>query len=361
MPTPRAHLELPDLRAVGDGESGPRLSGACERMHLDDGRPVQLLDVVGRGTYAQVSRALFGAGGGLQRLLAAKIFSSIASDELAEVEASLLRAAQRTACVDHPNVVRTYDVGRWNGQPVIFSELVDGVSLAALHDAYAENGRRLPLDLALFIAVEIAEGLAAAHAARGFDGEPLGVLHHALSARDVLLSWRGEVKVCDFEMSVACAASSSIRSASSIAGRVSSMAPEVAQGDAPDARADVFAFGVLLRELLVGPRFRPGISGAEAVRLARDGFLEPVTFQPRLPRELETIMERALEVNPEARYANAYALVSDLRPVTLSMGVGDGRYFLRRTLEREWEVDDVTGQIPAVRPEDVEAAEEDIG
>jgi hypothetical protein len=116
---------------------------------------------------------------------------------------------------------------------------------------------------------------------------------------------------------------------------------------------------VLLRELLVGPRFRPGTSGAEAVRLAREGYVEPVTFQPRLPRELESVMERALEVNPEARYPNASALVADLRPVALCMGVGDGRYFLRRTLEREWQGDDVTGQIPVARPEAVDCEDDD--
>jgi serine/threonine-protein kinase len=360
MRTPSARLGLPVLGLVGEERGfSPRPSAACERMRLDDGRPLRVLQEIGRGAYATVSRALLGDDGGIQRRVAAKLFASVASDEVSEVEAALVRAAKRNGCVDHPNVVRTYDFSRWNGQPLLLTELVDGVSLAELHRAFTSYGRRMPLDLTLFIAVEIAEGLAAAHAARGHDGEALAVLHHALSLREVLLSWNGEVKISDFEMSVACAASSSVRSASSIAGRIGAMAPEVAIGGASDARADVFSFGVLLRELLVGPRFRPGITGAEAVRLAREGYLEPVTFRPRLPRELESVMERALEMEPADRYPNASALVADLRPVALGMGVSDGRYFLRRTLEREWEIEEVTGQIRAVQPEGGEGALDD--
>ncbi len=354
MPTSSSELRLPSLRSKSEPEfpaaSSAWLSGPGESGRLDDGRELTLLEPLGKGSFTTVSRALVGPANGVQRKVAAKLFSGIATEEVDEVRAAIARAAQRTACIDHPNVVRTYDVGAWNGQPLLLTELVDGVSLAGLHEAYVASQRRLPLDLAIFIAVEIAEGLAAAQNARDHRGMPLGVLHHALSAREVLLSWRGEVKVGDFEMSVACSATSSVRSARSVANRVVSMAPEVAQGYPADARADVFAFGVLLRELLIGPRFAAGTSSGEAVRLARDGFVEPVTFQPRLPTELESVIARALEVDPAHRYPSAAALASDLRPVALAMGVGDGRYFLRKTLEREWEADGVTGQIPVVAP-----------
>lgn len=322
-----------------------RPSGTCARTHLDDGQQLRFLDVVGRGTFGTVSRALLGPETGIQRLVAVKSFSAMSSDEADR--AHLLGAVRRSACIRHPNVVQTYDCASMNGQPLVISELVEGVSLAALNEAYASRHRRMPLDLALFIAVEIAEGLAAAHAARGHDGERLGILHQALSAREVILSWLGEVKISDFELSAACSASSSVRSARSIGRRVSSMAPEVAQGAEADPRADVFSFGVLLRELLVGPRFPAGISNSEAVRLAREGFVEPVTFQPQLPRDLDGVIARALEIDPGARYPSAAALASDLRPVAFAMGVSDGRFFLKKTLEREWEVEDVTGQIAA--------------
>ena len=87
------------------------------------------------------------------------------------------------------------------------------------------------------------------------DGVQVGMLHLALGPRKVLLGWRGEVKVSDFETSMAAAASSSIRSLRAVAHRTATMAPEVAQGQRGDSRSDVFSLGVVLRELFVGPRF----------------------------------------------------------------------------------------------------------
>jgi serine/threonine-protein kinase len=324
--------------------------GPSEHVELGDGRRLSLLEVVGKGTFATVSRALLGSESGVERQVAAKLFAAVSSEEAEQIRSNLTRTARRTACIEHPNVVRTYDCAVWRAQPLLISELVDGVSLAALHDVYVSGRRRMPLDLALFIAVEVAEGLAAALLARDHEGEQLGILHHSLSTREVLLSWQGEVKLSDFETAAVCGVTSSVRSIRGVASRVASMAPEVAQGNVADARSDVFAFGVLLRELLVGPRFPSGLTSSDAVRLAREGFIQPMTFQPRLPRELESLLARALEVDPGARYPNACALASDLRPIALAMGVGDGRYFLRKALEREWEPENVTAPITVAPP-----------
>ena len=309
---------------------------SLERMELGGGRRAVLLEAVGRGAFATVYRALLCSEDGVQRPVAVKLFSSISSDEAEQVVSLITQTARRMAWIEHPNVLRVYECGEWRGQPYLIEELVSGVSLAALQDAYAAKQRRMPLDLALFVAAEVAEGLAGARLARDHEGVQLGMIHHALSAREVLLSWRGEVKVCDFEASTARAASSSVRSLRGMASRASTMAPEVAQGCAADARSDVFSFGVMLRELLVGPRFPPGLTSGEAIRLAREGYVQPMTFQPHLPPGLENVMVRALAVDPDARYPNACAMAFDLRRVVLAMGVGDGRYFLRKALEREW-------------------------
>lgn len=321
-----------------------RQLGPEERVDLGDGRHVQLLDVLGKGGGATVQRGLVCSSRGVRRPVAVKLFEAVSSDEAEQVRQTLTRTVRRVACIQHPNVVGVYEHGDWRGRPFVLSELIAGVSLAQLHEAYTAKKRRLPLDLALFIAAEIAEGLAGARVARDHEGVQLGVVHHALSAREVLLSWLGEVKVSDFEASTTRAATSSIRSLRGVATRASTMAPEVARGQVADARSDVFSFGVLLRELLVGPRFPVGLTNSESIRLAREGYVQPMTFQPHLPAGVDGVMFRALEVDPEARYPNACALAVDLRRVVLSMGVGDGRYFLRKALEREWSqyVEEVT-------------------
>lgn len=316
-------------------------------LEIGDGRRARLLEVLGKGSSSVVHRGLLETSNGLQRLVAVKVFGSVASEEAEAVLAVAARTATRAASVRHPNVVEVYDYGQWRSQPFFVTELVDGVSLHTLLERYAGKSRRLPLDLALFIGSEIAEALSGARTARDHQGLQVGMLHLGLSPRKVLLGWRGEVKVSDFETSIAAAASSSIQSLRSVAHRTSAMAPEVAQGAHGDSRSDVFSLGIVLRALFVGPRFAPNVTNAGAVRLAREGFVQPISFQPHLPEALVQIMSRALHCDPADRYPNASALAFDLRRVALAMGVGDGRLFLRRALDREWGNDaEVTTERP---------------
>jgi serine/threonine-protein kinase len=309
-------------------------SHPLSEVELEDGRRLALGAPVGAGNGSAVFHAFLVSPSGIRRRVAAKVFGPMATDDAERVSAGIANAAQRGALVHHPNVVETYDY-LFEGQPILLLELVQGVNLGTLVDRFQERRRRLPLDLAIFIAVEAAEGLSGARGARDENGLQLGLLHRALTTREILLSWRGEVKVEGFGLDVACAGTSSVRSLNALAGRASMMAPEVACGVAGDARADVFSLGVLLRELLVGPRFPQHLANAEAIRLAREGYVEPIPFSPNLPAELAQLMNRALSLAPDDRQPNASAFVIELRKIALAMGVGDCRYFLRRSLDRE--------------------------
>lgn len=311
-----------DVLDVGDG--GLARGG---RLHL--------LGELGKGSSSTVHRALLESPSGLRRLVAVKMFGCVGSDDLEPVLAHAARTAQRAACVVHPNVVQVHDFGQWRRRPYFVTELVEGVDLATLLERYAARSLRLPLDLALFVACEVAEALSGARTARDHHGVQLGMRHLALGTRKVLLGWRGEVKVFDFETSVTAEATSCIRNVRAVRHRTAALAPEVARGREGDSRSDVFSLGLVMRELLVGPRFASGVSSADVVRLAREGFVQPMSFQPRLPEALMKVMDRALAVAPADRYPNASALAFELSRLALGMGVGDGRLFLRRTLDRE--------------------------
>lgn len=324
-------------------------------ISLGRDRRVVLREPLGTGASAIVHRAILESESKLRRAVAVKIFSRVSDEDERAFAAAIAEAAQRTACIAHPNVVSVLDVGIVRRAPFLVTELVEGVSLGRLLACYARRRVRPPLDVALFVAVEIGQALEGARTARDFDGVRLGVLHLGLAPSEVLLSFAGEVKVGDFELSLARGATSSIRNVGALETRLAYMAPEIASGEPGDARSDVFSFGVILRDLLVGPRFPRGVTSAEAVRLAREGYVHPACFRPDLPPELVAIVERALEIDPDARFPNAGAMGFELRRIALAMGVGDGRWFLARALQQELreETSEVTRELaPSQHPED---------
>ncbi len=314
----------------------PKLAGKANTLALGDRRLV-LGECLGRGSIGTVYRASLEGQLGVKRVVACKVTSGLASDEYEPVLERLTEMVQRAACVRHPNVVDVFEI--WPApqtrQPFIVSELVEGASLRRLLDQLRAHGRRLPLDLALFIGVEVAEGLNGARVAKGQGGRQLGLVHLDVSARDVLLSWQGGVKLTDFGIGQAKQIASSVRSLSSVARRADTVSPEVARGTGGDARSDVFSLGVLLREMLIGPRFPKGLSDSEALRYAREGFIEPLNFEPHLPEEVKRILDRAVEADPDRRFAHAGALAYELRKVAFGLGAFDGRFFLRSVLETE--------------------------
>jgi serine/threonine-protein kinase len=256
--------------------------------------------------------------------------------------------------VRHPNVVRIEDFGLAGpAQPYTVVELVEGRTLSKLLASFAKRRERIPTDVALFIGSEIAEALAGARLASTPEGMRLGVVHGDLSPCDVLLSWHGEVKVCDFGVAVAARAASSVRSVRALARRVSFLAPEVARGQVGDARSDVFSMGIILREMLVGPRFPSFVTEQQALGWAREGIVHTSIFEPQLPSAVQCIVARALEKDPANRFPHAGALGYELRRVALAMGVGDGRSFLRSALARvfaEDTEDEPTGEVHLPTP-----------
>jgi len=312
----------------------PRIARQETAVDLGGGRRVLLGEEIGSGSTASVLRASLELPFGLAKPVAFKVFDALAGDERDGVVETIAHAARALARVRHPNVVEVHEFGLLpGGRPYLLEELVDGPSLGALAQGYEARKLRAPLDLALFVGVEIAEALAGARAASA-DGARRGLAHGDLTTREVLLSRHGEVKVADLGIASASRAASSVRSFTHIARRAAFLAPEIVGGEQPSARADVFSLAVILWELLVGPRFPAAATDADRLAMAREGLVHTTVFDPHLPGPVKLLLRRALDPSPEQRYPHAGALAFELRRVAFGLGVGDGRVFLRHALQR---------------------------
>ncbi len=215
--------------------------------------------------------------------------------------------AQISARLVHPNIVSVLDFDRdASGRLFLVMELIDGKDL----DALIGSGL-LPWPVVIFVIGEILRGLGFAHDLPA--GSDLrGVVHRDISPHNVLLSWEGAVKVSDFGIAKARAASEATGS-TLIKGKPAYMSPEQANGERLDGRSDLFAVGVILWEMLVGQR----LFVAHDVRAILAAVLfgkipRPRTLRPDVPKDLERVAMKLLERDLPARYPTAEAALADL-------------------------------------------------
>lgn len=239
--------------------------------------------------------------------------------------------ARTNARLDHPNLVQVLDFGI-DPEPYLALELVEGVSLSHLMQRLLARGEKLELSAVLFIAAEVANGLDHAHRKRDDDGTPLGIVHRDISPQNVLLSNEGAVKVSDFGL--VKAADNVLKTASGVTiGKLSYMAPEQAQGKDIDGRADIFALGVTMWEMLTLRSLIPPDDAARATHLLQHGGFEPPSrHRDDVPTRLDAIVMQCLAIDREQRMPSAQQLGLELREMLHEHAAGYDRQQLARLL-----------------------------
>lgn len=228
----------------------------------------------------------------LHREVAVKILrSQFCSDE--DFVRRFRREAQNAASLSHPNVVQIYDVGQEDDLHYIVMELVDGKTLKEL---IQEQGP-LPVTQAAQIGVEILSALAHAHAQR--------IVHRDIKPHNILISRTGHVKVTDFGIARATT-TDTVTHTGSIMGSAHYFSPEQANGQVTGERSDIYSVGVVLYEMVTGAVPFQGESPITvALKHIRERPVPPSQLNPEVPEELEEIILRSLEKDPEDRYASA--------------------------------------------------------
>jgi eukaryotic-like serine/threonine-protein kinase len=276
-----------------------------------------LFDFVGKGGMAEIFLARQKTELGGSRLCVVKqILPGLAGDS--RFSEMLVHEAKLAARLSHANVVQVFDLGRADGRLFITMEYVEGFDMNDLLRRCSRAKVPLPFELAVHVVREALRGLDYAHRRTDDEGKPLGIVHRDVSPSNLLVSFEGEVKVCDFGIARANDALTSGVAAheldEAIKGKAGYMSPEHARGEPLDARSDVFAAGIILWELAAGRKlYRSGEEGGSLLDQARRAQIPPMPSQG-LPDEerLRAIASKALAPDREARYASAAAMLRDL-------------------------------------------------
>jgi eukaryotic-like serine/threonine-protein kinase len=331
----------------------------------------RLIAELGQGGMATVYLAVAIGKSGFRKLAVVKLLRpEIAVDQ--EFVQMFLDEARLCARLSHPNIVHTYDVGVDEVGHLIAMEYLDGVSMHAAAAKLGRNGGPFKFPLQARVLLDVVEGLRYAHELRDYDGQSLEIVHRDVTPHNIFLTYDGQVKLLDF--GIAKAATSSVRTATGvIKGKLTYMAPEQARGDDVDARADLYAVGVMLWEAVTGRRRWPtGLSQpALFTRLASGEPPEsPNAALFGYPAEIDGIILRTLAPKPDDRFQTAGELrdalegvLHKMEPVSLrDLGVmlatafSEGRQRLRDVIEEQFRAIDSGGhpsephQLPAVSP-----------
>ena len=220
--------------------------------------------------------------------------------------------ARLAAQVRHPNVVSTLDVVATDGELFLVMDYVEGESLARLLKRASADVDAVPVPIASSIVLGLLYGLHAAHEAKNEGGSPLGIVHRDVSPQNVLVGIDGISRVADFGVAKA-ARRIQETDVGHLKGKIAYMAPEQVTLGEVGRRADVWASGVVLWETLAGRRLFRGDNAFDVVRrIKSEEIPPPSTLRPNVPQELDDLVARALNRDPERRYPSCREFAIDL-------------------------------------------------
>jgi len=260
-----------------------------------------------------------GPRGFAKRVALKRILPQLAMDD--RLVRMFCAEARVHAALTHPNLVSVLDFGEAAGELYLVMEYVDGVPLSDVLRAVSGRKRAVDLGPALYVAREVACGLAYAHQFRDEDDAPLGVVHRDVAPNNILLGRAGEVKLTDF--GIQHSAWSDVRTApGELRGKVGYVSPEQALGQSVEARSDLFSLGVVLAEMLLGAPLVPGGTEVEILKslLARgwenlDGLVHHV------PPPLLHLLKRMLSKSQRNRPASAAHVADEIERIASAQGV----------------------------------------
>lgn len=279
----------------------PRLIGSDIPATIDR---YEILQKLASGGMAELFLAKQSGMEGFEKVVVIKrILSHLATDQ--EFVSMFLDEARIAAKLSHPNVVQIYDLAHADDTHYIVMEYVSGRNVAHIIKKARDAGGNIPVEHVARVMAGVCDGLYYAHTRKDYDGKPLNIIHRDISPQNILVSFAGGVKLVDFGIAKASTQLAQTR-AGVLKGKYSYMSPEQVRGDKIDARSDLFAVGIVMYEMLTAQRpFERENSLKTLKAIVQEKPLNPRDLNPAVPPEIVKILSKALEKDPNRRYANA--------------------------------------------------------
>ncbi len=289
------------------GDSLQQLAGPVTAPPLGDGaasqetfRRYRLIAELGQGGMADV----FLAASPDKQVVVIKQLRTGSDNQLVTMFLDEVRLAGR---LQHPNIVRTFEVVQQGARTFMVMEYLDGPSLSRLRRGALKHGKRLPLWYELKVLREALRGLHAAHELRDETGALLNVVHRDFTPQNVMTTFGGEVKIVDFGVAKVLDQQSQT-AVGMFKGKLSYAPPEQLLGQPIDRRADIFAAGVMLFEAVTGESPWAGKTNGAITHALTTGQVPKLMERADAPPELAAIVDQAMAVDPDDRYPTAEAL-----------------------------------------------------
>lgn len=263
----------------------------------------RLVGTMADGAMARLFLAIITGVDGFKRVVVLKEVLPHLS-QAPEFTQMFLNEARLAARLDHPNIVRTFELGEIDGNYFISMEYLPGEDLTRiLYRAHKEK-HLIPVTVAATIAQNVADALQFAHDLQDDQGSPLGLVHRDVSLGNILVTYHGTTKLADFGIAKATAVASEISTRVGVfKGKYAYAAPEQVLGKEVDARTDIFSLGVVLWEMLAVRRLFKRANEAATIHAVQKAEVPPLsTIRSDVPHELETIVMKALARRPKDRF-----------------------------------------------------------